>query len=92
MTELIERFSSGGCEFTITPSLPEELKSSLDHKICSGSARNLGNAEIAVGAREALASVVSESQCKQSLLEPGYSILPAPVHTENCIRANTRLI
>lgn len=34
-----------------------------------------GNAEIAVGAREALTSAVSESQCKQFLLELRYSIL-----------------
>jgi len=40
---------------------PEELKSSQDYKICSGSATNFGDAEIAVGAREALTSAVSES-------------------------------
>lgn len=50
---------------------------------------NFGNAETAVGAREALASGVSESRCKWFLLELRYSILPSPVHTENHIRANT---
>lgn len=44
---------------------PEELKSSLDYKICSSSATNFGNVEIAV--REALESVVSENQCKHSV-------------------------
>lgn len=67
---------------------PEELKSSLDYNICSNSATN---AEIAVGAREALTSVVSESQCNPFLLELRYSLLPAPVHTANHIRANTML-
>lgn len=71
---------------------PEELKSSLNYKMCSSSATKSGNAEIAVGAREALASVVSESQCKWFLLELRHSVLPAPVHTENHVRANTTLI
>lgn len=49
-------------------------------------------AEIAVGGRERWASVVSESQCELLLLEFRYAILPAPLHTENCITASTVLI
>lgn len=71
---------------------PEGLKSSLDYKKHSISATNFGNAEVVVRAREALASVVSESQCKWFSLELRYSLLPAPVRTENCIRANTTLL
>lgn len=40
---------------------PEGLKSTLDCKKHSISATNFGNAEVAVRAREALASVVPES-------------------------------
>lgn len=69
-----------------------EFKSSLNHKICAGSATNFGNAKTAVVTREALASVVSESQCKQFLLEVRYSILPASAHIANHTRANTMLI
>lgn len=36
---------------------PEEPKSTLDCKIHSSSAKNFGNAEIAVGVKEALVSV-----------------------------------
>lgn len=51
-------------------------------------------AEIAVGGRERGLGIccVRKPVCERFLLEFRYAILPAPVHTENCIRASTMLI